>query len=220
MYSKKIILTAIFIIVAAFSASAQKQTADDWSIADYVKNLPEKYITTHGDFVPATAENIVVDEKNGYADYMISPPSVTEIPPYAAFQMGLFKSKTKPPLLVVSNYRSDEICDDYETFFLRRVGNDWMEVKSEVVPPMNLKMFWNAPQSANRLLKIIKESSISYYFEPPRQGTRMKVSLEICDYLKDDAPEAAGDELQKLSESTKPIYLDWDKQNGKFIYAK
>jgi len=48
----------------------------------------------------------------------------------------------------------------------------------------------------------------------------MKVSLEICDYLEDDAPEAAGDELQKLIESAKPIYLEWDKQNGKFKLAK
>ncbi len=222
MYSKKIILTAIFIIVAAFSASAQKRMADDWSIADYIKNLPEKYITATGDFPKPTAKNITVDEKNGYAaaftDYPVTPEQFEAA--FPVFQAALFKSQTKPPLLVVFNLKSDSVCEEYETFFLRRVGNRWTEVRREVMPAMNLKMFWDAPQSAERLLKIIKENSISYHFEPPRNGTRMKVSLEICDYLEDDAAETVGDELQKLIESARPIYLDWDKQNGKFIRAK
>ena len=85
---------------------------------------------------------------------------------------------------------------------------------------MNLKMFRDAPQSAGRLLKIIKESAASYHFEPPRYGTRMKVSLEICDYLEDDTPQAKTGELEKLVEPAKPLYLTWDKQNGKFNFAK
>ncbi len=222
MYSKKIIFTAIFIFVAAFSASAQKQTAGEWTIADYVKNLPEKYITATGDFPKPTAENITVDEKNGYAaaftDYPVTPEQFEAA--FPVFQAAIFKSQTKPPLLVVSNLKSDAVCEEYETFFLRRVGNKWTEVKREVLPPLDLKMFWDKPQSATRLLKIIEENSISYHFEPPRNGTRMKVSLEICDYLEDDAPKSAGDELQKLRQSAKSIYLDWDNQNGKFKLAK
>ena len=91
---------------------------------------------------------------------------------------------------------------------MRRVGNRWTEVKLEVLPLMNLKMFWGELQSAERLLKIIKASAITYHFEPPRQGTRMKVSLEICDYLEDGTPEADSEELQKLSESAKAIYFE------------
>lgn len=222
MYSKKIIFTAIFIIIATFSASAQKREANDWSIADYIKNLPEKYITATGDFPKPTVEKITVDEKNGYAaaftDYPVTLEQFVAAP--TVFRAAIFKSQTAPPLLVVSNFKSDAVCDEYETFFLRHVGSKWTEVKREVLPTLNLKMFWDNPQSAKRLLKIIKESSISYHFEPPRRGTRMEVSLEICDYLPDDAPQADGDESQKLRQSAKSIYLDWDSKNGKFNIAK
>ena len=216
----QIILLAVLVFIMAFSAQAQK-SASDWSIADYFKNLPEKYKTFHGDFHLVSEETTIIDEQNGYAAYLSNPlePEANN-PPFPIFETALFKSQTKPPLLVVANMKSDSVCNDYETFFLRRVGNRWTEVKREVLPPLDLKQFWDAPQSANRLLKIIKESSIDYHFEPPRQGTRMKVSLEICDYLEDDAPQAKVDELSKLIQSAKPIYLTWDKQNGKFNFAK
>lgn len=221
MFLPKIILSSFLVFITAFAAQAQKSEAKDWSIADYFKNLPKKYKTFRGDFDPPTKETTIIDEPNGYAAYLNSPPhSNPDNPPFPIFEMALFNSETKSPLVVVANRKSDSACTEYETFFLRRVGSKWTEVKREVLPPMNLKMFWNAPQSAGRLLKIIKESSIDYHFEPPRKGTRMNVSLEICDYLEDDAPETAGDELQKLIESAKPIYLEWDKQNGKFKLAK
>jgi hypothetical protein len=214
-----IFLTLAF--VSSVSAQAQKRVAKDWSIADYFKNLPEKYITASGDFMPRSNETAVIDEKNGYAAYLSSPPQPESgNPPFPIFETALFKSQTKPPLLVVVNQISDSVCTEYKTFFLRRVGSDWTEVKREVLPPMNLKMFWDTPQSAPRLLKIIKESSTSYHFEPPRQGTRMKVSLEICDYLEDDTPREKVKELSKRIESAKPIYLTWDKQNSKFNFAK
>ncbi len=220
MNSAMIFLALIFIFVTAFSAQAQK--TNDWNIADYVKNLPEKYITANGDFPKPTAANITVDEKNGYAaaftDFPIEASSLDAATP--VFQMALFKSQTKPPLIVISNRISDSVCDEYETFFLRRVGNNWTDVKREVLPAMNLKMFWDAPQSVERLLKITKESFISYHFELPRRGTQVKASLEICDYLEDDAPETADEEMMKLRDSAKTLYLEWDKQNGKFIRAK
>ena len=215
----RIILSAVLVFVTAFSAQAQKRDAEDWSIADYVENLPEKYKTFGGDFSSPSAETTVIDEPNGYAAYMDSPPG-GNFDRFPIFEMALFKSQTRPPLLVVSNLKNDHVCSDYETFFLRRVGSKWTEVKREVLPPMNLNMFWDAPQSAGRLLKIIKESSTSYHFEPPRQGTRMKVSLEICDFLEDDTPDEKAGELDKLIETAKPIYLEWDKQNGKFKFAK
>lgn len=203
-------------LAGAFSAQAQTRNAKEWSIADYFKKLPKKYITASGDFSPPSTETAVIDEKNGYAAYLSSPPK-PDFEPRPVFEMALFKSPTKPPLLVVSNLKSDEVCAEYETFFLRHVGTDWTEIKRGVLPVMNLKVFWDAPKSAERLVQIIKESAISYHFEPPRQGTRMKVSLEICDYVADGVPT---NELDKLVAAVKPIYLVWDKQNGRFNFAK
>ena len=204
-------------------SSAQTRNAKEWSIADYVKNLPEKYITASGDFVKPSVKTIIVDEKNGWAvahtDFPPNPDALDA--PFAVFQMALFKSQTKPPLVVVSNFKSDEVCDDYETFFLRRIGENWTEVEREVLPPLNLKMFWDKPQSAKRFTKIVeRDNATSYHFELPRQGTQVKVSLEICDHFLEVAPMKSVDELRKLIESVKPIYLVWDKQNGRFNFAK
>jgi len=223
MLAARIIFLSVLIFVTAFSAPAQQRAANQWSIADYVTNLPEKYITAEGDFPKPTAKNITVDEKNGYAaaftDFPVEPESIDWATP--VFQMALFKSQTKPPLLIVSNYKSDHVCEEYETFFLRRVGNKWTDVKREVLPPLNLKMFWDAAQSAERLLKIVgRQSATSYHFDLPRRGTQMNVGLEICDYLEDDAPEADGEELGKLINSAKTIRLEWDKGNGKFNFTK
>ncbi|MCY7344663.1 MAG: hypothetical protein LH614_00430, partial [Pyrinomonadaceae bacterium] len=63
----RIILLAVLVFVTAFSAQAQKRDAEDWSIADYVENLPEKYKTFSGDFIPPSKETTVIDEPNGYA---------------------------------------------------------------------------------------------------------------------------------------------------------
>lgn len=224
MFSKKIALSLFFVFVVAISAQAQNRGAYDSGIADYFNNLPKKYITATGDFPPPSNENSIIAPGNGYAAYMSAPFNKNaDTEPFPIVEMAIFKSESKTPLLVVSNLKSDSVCSEHETFFLRRAGSDWTnwaEVGREVLPAIDLKMFWDAPQSAEKLLKIIKKSSISYHFEPPRKGTRMKVSLEICDYLEDDAAESAGEELRKLIESAKPIYLDWDKQNGKFIQAK
>lgn len=220
MFLPRIILAAVLVFAATFSAQAQKPAAD-WKIADYVENLPEKYKTFGGDFSSPSAETTIVDEANGYAAYLnFAPQPESNNPPFPIFEMALFKSQTKLPLLVVSNMKSDSVCTDYETFFLRLVGGKWTRVEREVLPPLDLKMFWDAAQSAARLLKIVKASATSYHFEPPRQGTRMKVSLEICDFLEDDAPQKKSDELTKLIETARPIYLEWDKQNGKFKFAK
>ena len=190
--------------------------AQDWGISDYLKNLPEKFKTFAGDFSPPSKETTVIDEKNGYAGYLKAPGG-TEM----SFEMALFRSKNAPPLVVVSNERSDMQCSSYETFFLRRVGNRWVEVKDEVLPPLNLKMFWDDPQAAGRLAKIVSVPSASaYHFEPPRRGTQMKVSLDICDFFDEGTPEATLKEFDRLKETARPIRLDWDSQGGKFKLVK
>lgn len=190
--------------------------AQDWGVSDYLKNLPEKFVTFEGDFSPPSKETTVIDEKNGYAGYL-KVPGGTEM----SFEMALFRSKNAPPLVVVSNERSDMQCSSYETFFLRRVGNRWVEVRDEVLPPLDPGMFWDDPQAARRLAKIVSAPSASaYHFKPPRRGTRMKVSLDICDYFDEDPPEAMLKEFDKLKETARPVHLDWDAQGGKFKLVK
>jgi hypothetical protein len=222
MFSVRIILSSVFIFVAAFSAQAQRTDAKVWTIADYLKNLPEKYKTFSGDFLPPSKDSTIIDEQKGYAAYFDSPQPGTRSFAQRSpiFEMALFKSEIKPPLVVVANLKGDAVCDDYETFFLRRVGNVWKRVEREVLAPLNLKMFWDKPQSAEQFLKIVeRDNATSYRFEPPRQGTQMKVSLEICDYFLEVTPLKSVDELRKLIATTKPIYLNWDSRSGKFNFA-
>jgi hypothetical protein len=188
----------------------------DWSISDYLKNLPEKYKTFHGDFSAPSKVTTVIDEKNGYAGYLKAPGG-SEM----SFEMALFKSKNAPPLVVVTNEQSDMQCSFYETFFLRRIGHEWVEVRDKVLPPIALKMFWDEPQVAARLAKIVGATPVSaYHFAPPRQGTQMKVSLEICDYFDEDPPEAMLKEFIKLKATAKPIRLEWDAKSGRFKFIK
>lgn len=190
--------------------------AQDWSISDYLKNLPEKFKTFEGDFHPPSEETTIIDEKNGFAGYL-KVPGGTE----RSFEMALFKGRNAPPVIVVSNEQSDMQCSSYETFFLRRVGNQWVEVKDEVLPPLDLRMFWDDPRAAGRLSKIVTVTPTSaYHFEPPRRGTQMKVSLEICDHFDEDPPEAMLKEFNKLKETAKPIRLEWDSKSGRFKFMK
>ena len=220
MFLKRVTLACSFVLIAAVFASAQPQVADDWGIAKYFENLPAKYTTASGDFSKPTVETTVVDEKNGYAAaYLNSSRELNDS--FPIFEMALFKSQSRPSLLVVSNVKSDHVCTEHETFFLRRVGSGWAEVEREVLPPLDLKMFWEKPQSAVRFKKIVEQdNSTTFHFQPPRNGTRMKVSLEICDQFLEVTPLKSVDELTKLIQSTKAVYLDWDKQSGKFIYSK
>jgi hypothetical protein len=190
--------------------------AQDWSISDYLKHLPEKFKTFEGDFYPPSKETTIIDEKNGYAGYL-KVPGRTDM----SFEMALFKSRNAPPVVVVSNERSDMQCSSYETFFLQRVGNEWVEVKDKVLPVIDPRMFWDDSRAAGRLAKIVTVAPTSaYHFELPRRGTQMKVTLEICDYFDEDPPEATLKEFNKLKETARPIRLDWDSQSGKFKFMK
>lgn len=222
MFLSKIVCASVLVFAATFAAGAQTRAAKDWTIADYLKNLPEKYKTFSGDFSPPYKETTIIDEPNGYAAYLNSPlRSDADNSPFPIFEMALFNSETKPPLVVVSNLISDPVCEKYETFFLRRVGKNWTEVKREVLPPIDLKLFWQtAPQSAERLLRIVKETAISHRFKLPRRGTQIRASLEICDYLEDGAPENAAKELEKLIGSAGIVRLDWNAKSRTFYFAR
>jgi hypothetical protein len=208
---KSLIRSLCILLLIAVPASAQ-----DWSISDYLKNLPEKFKTFEGDYHPPSAQTTIIDEKNGYAGYLKMPGET-----YTFFEMAIFKTGNAPPVLIVSNERSDMQCSFYQTFFLRRIGREWVEVKEKVLPPLNPGMFWDDPQAPGRLAKILKDTTpFTYHFEPPRRGTQLKVTLEICDYLDVDPPEATLNELSKLKETAKTIRLDWDAKSGRFKLMK
>ena len=80
------------------------------------------------DLSTPTKETTVIDESNGYAAYMDSPNGGNS-DQYAVIETALFKTQTETPLLVVSNLIDADDCSNYETFFLRRVGRRWTEVK-------------------------------------------------------------------------------------------
>lgn len=205
------------LLVAFISATAHAQ--GEWKISDYLKQLPERFKTFSGDFAPPSEETTVIDDRNGYAAYMDSPRRS-----YAVFEIALFKSPTAPPLLVVSNTQADAQCTDYETFFLRQAGGEWVDVSAKVLPPLELKMFWQDKRSAARLEAIRKgqgdASVATFHFEPPRRGTTMKVSLAICDYLDDDTPQETVYEMSRLIETAGPVYLLWDAKKGAFVHAR
>ncbi|HZG51014.1 MAG TPA: hypothetical protein VEZ40_02660 [Pyrinomonadaceae bacterium] len=208
---KRLLGSPSILLWIAIPASAQ-----DWSVSDYLKNLPEKFKTFAGDYNQPSVQTTIIDEKNGYAAYL-KVPGRTD----AFFEMAIFKTRNAPPVVVVSNERSDMQCSFYETFFLRRVGREWFEVKDKILPPLDPGMFWDDPQAAGRLAKIITGTlPFTYHFEPPRRGTQLKVALEICDYFDEDPPEATLKDLDKLKETAKPIRLDWDAKSGRFKLTK
>ena len=131
--------------------------------------------------MPPSNETGIIAAANGYAAYMSAPYDTNpDNQPFPIVEMAIFKSQKKTPLLVVSNLKSDSVCSEHETFFLRRTADNWTnwaEVEREVLPVISLKMFWDNPQSAARFKKIVEQdNSTTYHFEPPRNGTRMKVS--------------------------------------------
>lgn len=225
MYSKESILTAIFIFVSAFSAAAQKQAADEWSIGDYLENLPEKYKTYSGDFPkPPPKNSIILDEENGYAAILRTPPEGMQTfdNDHTVFEMAIFKRVKGEPLIVVSNEISDSVCVWHETFFLERRGNSWLEVRSRVLPQLSAQMFFKDAKLAAKFTamnkKIGNRAALDLHFAPPRKGTQMKVSLDICDFVPDEfQPEMSFDEFTRNSES---LFLDWDKQKGIFQMVK
>ena len=101
-----------------------------------------------------------------------------------------------------------------------------MEVKDEVLPPLDLKMFWEDPRAAGRRAKIVSVSPASaYHFEPPRRGTQMKVSLEICDSLSGPASvagQASGNNPQEKESisSIRERYAAVNKNLSKYRVVK
>ena len=207
------------LLLFAATSSAFSQTA--WNISDYFNNLPSDYKTFYGDFGDFGEKNKIIDKKNGYAALLESPSES-----FAVFEMALFKPRRGLPVLVVSNHQSDAVCVFYDTFFLKKSGSRWINVKSQVLPKITDEMFFTNPRYAKKFAELQRKygdsiGGLDYHFQPPRYGTKMKVSPVFCDWVDDQiASKAEVRDYGKVMKSAKSIYLQWNKSNGKFEFAK
>lgn len=197
----------------------------NWQISDYLENLPDKYKTFEGDFVslPPGPDSTIIDNLNGYAAFMDSPGEDG----YSIFEIAMFKPKTGPPVLVVSNLQSDPVCSFYETFFLEVRGDQWIDVKSRVLPELGDSMFFESPELAEKHQQFQDKykgqgvPDFGIHFSPPRHGTKLKVSTEVCDYVDDGVSDDAEiNEYLELLGKTRPIFLQWNADRAVFTVEK
>lgn len=220
--SRQLKMCAVLLIslLSAASVFAQKE---QWTIRDYLKNLPEQYKTYSGDFPkPPPAEAIVLDAENGYAAILSAQAGVRSSNPYPVFEMAIFKRSNGELLLVVSNRISDSVCLTHETFFLQKRGDSWLDVRSRVLPEFAAQMFFTDAHLAEKFQAINKKvgnsEKLDLYFAPPRKGTRMSVKLDICDYVPDEFDGKIS--FDEFTENAQSVFLDWDKKRGVFKLAK
>ncbi|MEZ5347137.1 MAG: hypothetical protein R2681_16440 [Pyrinomonadaceae bacterium] len=207
-----------FIVFIMLTGSVCSQTTRDWKISDYLQNLPKQYKTYEGDIPEPTDEYTFIDVRNGYAAYLMSPNGN---PDEYFFEMAMFKPKKGEPTLVVSNYKYDFVCFDYDTFFLQKQGSKWVDVKSDVLPVLTEKMFFADSEAYDYYVKQKekfgdKVSGLVMHFYPPRSGTVMNVNLELCDYVDDSIVESDANNYRTITDALKTISLSWNKETGKF----
>lgn len=211
----KILILTLCILSLFIPAFGQKSSG--WKISDYLKNLPQEYKTFSGDFqTEPNDETTLIDDKNGYAAYFSQPKNDENA--YPIFEIALFKKSNGEEILVISNLKSDPVCSEYETFLLQRKGDNWIDVKAKVLPEFTAQMFFDSANTAKEFIetqkKVGNSTELNLHFSPPRQGTKMNVKLEICDYVPD---ELSGEvSFQKFLDSSKTISLDWNKSKGVF----
>ena len=157
----------------------------------------------------------IIDINNGYIatqlyDFGRPPP----------FQMAMFKDNNNAPLIVIRA----ETCGDHfacaeleeKSSFLKYKNGKWVDVADKVLPKITLEHFFNDKKEVNTLKQL---NYHIFRFHPPRIGTTMKVTIEICDYIEcDDRVEDAisSKEYERLLKERKTLFLKWDKELGKF----
>ena len=219
-------IISICIVLFLFVSTALPQKNSVRTISDYLEKLPKKYITYSDNFdASSESSKTVIDNENGYAAFIdtSSDPSET------FFEMGLFNSQNGEPTLVISNHKKNDVCSIYETFFLQKKGDEWIDVKSEVAPVLELSMFFSNPVYAKKY-KEMKElygdrfGRFYYQYVLPKKGTRIKVDPLFCEWdepATSPAPPSApqsvpASEDDEILNSAEAIYLEWSKNKGKF----
>ncbi len=206
-----------FGIVLVFASVSFSQPESNWKISDYLRDLPAEYKTFSGDFqTEPNGETTLIDEKNGYAAFFDRPIKNKEA--FPIFEMALFKKANGDDLLVVSNMLSDPVCTFHHTFFLKRTENGWINVEADVMPKLPARLFFDSAKTSNYYIELQKKldnsPELDLYFAPPRNGTTMKVSLDICDFAPDNFPESV--DFEELKQRSRMVSLIWDKKTGIF----
>jgi hypothetical protein len=217
---RRICAVLLISLLSATSVFAQKE---QWTIRDYLKNLPEQYKTYSGDYPKLPpADAIVLDEENGYAAILNVQAGVSSTNPYPIFEMALFKRSNGEQIIVVSNTISDSVCLSHETFFLQKRGDSWLDVRARVLPKLTAQMFFTEARLAEKFQatnkKVGNSEKLDLYFAPPRKGTRISVKLDICDYVPDEFDGKIS--FDEFTENAQSVFLDWDKKRGVFKLAK
>ncbi len=222
----------MFFTSLILSASVVAQDEKDWTVEDYLRDLPEKYRTHSGDFQnEPTAETTIKDIRNGYLAYLSQAPHPdANFAPYPIFQMAIYKQSNGEPLVVVSNTVSDSVCTKHETFFLRKRGAVWQDVRAQVLPALSPQMFFAEAELGQKLeglhrkfgqpIPPRKTFHTNLHFSPPREGTRMKVALDLCNYVPSELAVDLGPDFDFFNEKKEPIWLEWDKRKGVFSVAR
>lgn len=211
--------SSIVVFVLLFSLPIFAQKIREPKISEYLQLLPQQFKTYSGDFqIKPSEENTLIDEKNGYAAYFSQAISAGNA--YPIFEMALFRKKSGETIVVVSNLISDPVCDEHQTFFLRLNGADWIDVRPDVMPHLELSMFFESPKTADELRaiqeKIGNSTEIDLHFSLPREGNIIPVDLEICDYVPDEF--ASEISFQQFLDKKQRISLVWDKEKGVFNF--
>jgi len=206
-----------------FSAASFFAQEKAWTVDDYLRALPEKFKTYSGDFErEPSRDRTIKDLKNGYIAYLDKVPAAGgSSPAFPVFEIAVFKQASGEPLVVVSNYRYDMVCTTHDTFFLRKQGSEWVDVRAKVLPKLSAGMFFTQAdlgrkfESANKEAGNVESAAGWFYlhFSPPRHGTRMKVALDICDHVPEEKPELSFDEFEAKQ---KPVWLEWEQKKGTF----
>ena len=222
---------AVTVLVVQVAASALA-AANEPTVEDYLRDLPKKYRTHYGDFQnEPTPETTIKDLRNGYIAFLDRAPHPNDdSAPYPIFEIAVFKQANTEPLIVVSNTLADSYCVQHESFFLRKRGTSWRDVRARVLPAFSAEMFFaeaGMVQKLEGLHRKFKQAvpprkDLYKYlqFSLPREGTRVKVALDLCKYAP-SAPELdLGPDYDLLDKNKKSISLEWDKPSGTFKVAR
>jgi hypothetical protein len=202
------------------------------TVEDYLRDLPKKYRTHYGDFRnEPTPETTIKDLRNGYIAFLDRAPQPNDdSAPYPIFEIAVFKQANTEPLIVVSNTLADSYCVQHESFFLRKRGTSWQDVRAQVLPAFSPEMFFAEAGMVQKLEGLHRKAkqpvpsrkSLYRYlhFSLPREGTRVKVTLDLCKYAPSDPDQDLGPDYDVLEGKRKLTWLEWNRESGTFKVAR
>jgi len=190
---------------------------EDWNVLDYFKHLPKKYLNFAGDAISSqslSSLSQITDIQNGYIAFYEHHQAKR---PW--FVLTLFRSSTHGPLVAVTNRHYDFVCFWHDSFFLKREGDQWRDISTDVLPQLSPKLFYQNPKLPQYLIDYPSKTTFSYQFTLPRWGTIVNLSLDVCDYI-DMMPQLLDEEINRLLHPDFNFKLKWDRNQGKFFFLK